>query len=310
MTMKKRVAIASSILILLLVGLSGFAGAGYLNSKAQLEEKELLISQLESRISSLEEGKELLTNQEAEKDLLISQLESRISSLEEEEKAPTLEESKFSPEIVEQAREVGLQARKSVVVLAVPFESGSGGGTGWFLENGIIITNEHVVANLKDGSVITGYTLDGDTFRAQVINYSVIPDIAVLRTDYTNAPPLPVGSSNELTPGQPLVQVGHPGGIGNWVISLGGYVSMEGDSFRGDVPGRPGVSGSPILTLDGKVVGLTNGSTPAEPSEANFAGPGTPPSNSEVVQSFSMPATYSTHSSIELVLEKVAEWAE
>jgi len=167
-----------------------------------------------------------------------------------------------------------------------------------------------VVANLKDGSVITGYTLDGDTFSAQVINSSVDHDIAVLRTDYTNAPPLPVGSSKELTPGQPLVQVGHPGGIGNWVISLGGYVSMEGDSFRGDVPGRPGVSGSPILTLDGKVVGLTNGSTPAEPSEANFAGPSTPPSDSEVYQSILELAQYSTHITIDTVLQKVAEWTE
>ena len=203
---------------------------------------------------------------------------------------------------------MGLQARKSVVVLETPLESGSSSGTGWFLENGLIITNEHVVANAE--GVITGYTLDGDTFSAQVINSSVEHDIALLRTDYTNAPPLPVGSSKELTPGQPLVQVGHPGGFGNWVISLGGFVSMEGEAFRGDVPGVPGVSGSPILTLDGKVVGLTNGSTPAEPSEANLAGPGTPPSNSEVALSFSMLAQYSTHITIDIVLQKVAEWIE
>lgn len=247
---------------------------------------------------------------EAEKELLSDPLESGISSSEEEEKPLTSEEGEFPPDIVEQARKVGLQARKSVVVLKVPFEFGSSGGTGWFLENGLIITNGHVVENLKEGSVITGYTLDGDTFSAQVINYSVDPDIAVLRTDYTNAPPLLVGSSNELTPGQPLVQVGHPEGFGNWVISLGGFVKMERRAIHGDVPGMPGVSGSPILTLDGKVVGLTDGGTAVEPPEANFAGPGTPPSNSEVYQSLSMPAMYSTHSSIELVLQKVAEWAE
>lgn len=274
---KTKFAIASLILTLLLIGFSGFVGAGYLNSKARLEEKELLISQLESTISSLEA----------------------------EEKELTSEESEFSAEIVEQAREVGLQARKSVVVLEVPLEFGSSGGTGWFLENGLIITNEHVVANAE--GVITGYTLDGDTFSAQVINSSVDHDIAVLRTDYTNAPPLPVGSSKELTPGQPLVQVGHPGGFGNWVISLGGFVSMEGEAFRGDVPGMSGVSGSPILTLDGKVVGLTNGSTPAEPPE-EYRGPGTPPSNSEVYQSISMLAQYSTHITIDIVLQKVAEW--
>jgi hypothetical protein len=85
---------------------------------------------------------------------------------------------------------------------------------------------------------------------------------------------------------------------------------MENRAILGDVPGRPGVSGSPILTLDGKVVGLTNGGTDVEPAEGYLAGPGTPPSNSEVYQSLPMPAMYSTHSSIELVLEKVAEWAE
>lgn len=237
-----------------------------------------------------------------------SELEARIYQLETEITELITSGSKFSfsQEIVEKAREVGVQARKSVVYLEIRYEDDSNRGvvgTAWFLAPGLLITNGHVV----DGGAITftGHTVDGDTFSAELISFSLSPDIAVLRTTYTKAPPLPVGSSEGLKEGDPLVQVGHPGGYGNWLITLGELVKTQRGDLYSDVPSAQGSSGSPILTLDGKVVGMTTGIT------GQVAGPSAPPSNSEVYQFLEGLSTLLTkHVPIELVLEKVAEWTE
>ncbi len=148
-----------------------------------------------------------------------------------------------------------------------------------------------------------------------MINWSHIPvDVAILRTDYTKAPGLPVGSSGGLKEGDPLVQVGHPGGIGNWVMTLGEVVMRHGSRLVGTVPTAGGMSGSPVLTLDGKVVGITTGRVADPRGEGFFVvplEPGAPPSDSEIYQSLEGPSLeFSSHEPIELVLEQVAEWTE
>ncbi len=297
-------------------------------AEGKLSQREVRITELEAMISQLETEKAALTTLEdklsqketriAELEAMISQLETESSQLETEQTAPATAESEFSQEIVEKARAVGIEARKSVVYLEIQKEDGFGQATAWFLEGGLLITAGHVV----EGAVtIKGHTIDGDTFSVEVINWSHIPvDVAVLRTDYTKAPGLPVGSSGGLKEGDPLVQVGHPGGMGNWVMTLGKFVRSifsskpvtfpsTGDKLVGTVPGSGGVSGSPVLTLDGKVVGITTGSRTVE---EGVIGPGVPPSDSEIYQSLEelRPSLFSLHVSIERALEQVAEWTE
>ncbi len=285
-------------------------------AEGKLPQREGRIAELEAMISRLETEQTALVTAEAkltQREGRIVELEAMISELETEQTAPATAQSEFSQEIVDKARAVGIEARKSVVFLEITKEDGSGHATAYFLEGGLLLTSGH---NVQGAVTIKGYTIDGDTFSVEVINWSHIPvDVAVLRTDYTKAPGLPVGSSERLKEGDPLVQVGHPGGIGNWVITLGEFVMMHGSRLIGTVPSAGGMSGSPVLTLDGKVVGILSGRVADPRGEGFFLVPielGAPPSDSEIYQSLEEEPklTFSSHDLIERVLEQVAEWTE
>lgn len=227
----------------------------------------------------------------------------------QKDRNPEYEKGTFPPEVVEKARQVGLQARDSVVLLDIQGpkpeeEFGTGGGTGWFIDKGLVATAGHNVDT--KGAKITGRMLSGDRFDLEVITSKLEPDVALLRTDYTKAPPLSLGSSKELKIGQPLVMVGHPGGIGEWIISLGPKVEkpegQEGPALSARIPSRQGNSGSPILTLDGKVIGLVTGGgyevNVAEPEEK---------AGTEVYQSFPI-ETHNSIEPIEVISEYVSKW--
>lgn len=179
-------------------------------------------------------------------------------------------------ERVAAARALGERVRESVVSLQIGF----GSATGWFVEDGLVLTNAH---NLYDAGVdeskgsVTGYALDGSELDFEVVGIveSNVPDVALLRTA-ASRPALSLAAERDLDPGTPLVQVGHPGGVGYWVISLGLHVERSGadggsggqgppggpvsPTLKTSIPGRTGNSGSPILALDGTVVGMTNAS--------------------------------------------------
>lgn len=175
------------------------------------------------------------------------------------------------------ALELGLRVRESVMMLDVTFPYGAAHATGWFHEDGHIVTNAHNVDKPFDDSI--GYTHDGRTFEFEVLGYDedTSPDVAALGTEF-EAPGLPIGDSTRLSTGDPLVMVGHPGGFGNWVITLGRFdhrvQGSSGEQLNTTVPGLGGNSGSPMLTLDGEVVGLLNSST--DKGDVGFRTDGTP----------------------------------
>jgi serine protease Do len=114
-----------------------------------------------------------------------------------------------------------------------------------------------------------------------------------MRSDVAG-PPLTPGNADDLEPGQPLVQVGHPGGVGNWVIALGRYLGetdTEADGFLTSIPSEGGSSGSPTVTLDGEVVGLLSGGefvgnssqNATEPASTTVYGPDDHPERGEHV---------------------------
>lgn len=93
--------------------------------------------------------------------------------------------------------------------------------------------------------------------------------------------PLTIGTSSGLSPGDPLVVVGHAGGMGNWVVTLGDFVELDEQGSAGagaglrdlvtTVPISSGNSGSPMLDLEGRVVGMIYASTPRETREVGAA---------------------------------------
>ncbi|WP_302083260.1 S1 family peptidase [Salinibaculum rarum] len=185
-----------------------------------------------------------------------------------------------------QARDVGLEARDAVVWLYhnnVGKEDIMGGiGTGWFIDDTHIVTNGHIIDqnNEEDGS-FRAITINNTSHELEVLDYvyNINPtrDVALLKLKDGSAPhALTLGDTNSLEEGQPLIQIGHPATIGNWLIALGTYTGrspgINSNSLTTEMPSYSGNSGSPLLTLDGDVVGLHYAST-----SENYAGdPPTP----------------------------------
>ncbi|MBM3363172.1 MAG: trypsin-like serine protease [Betaproteobacteria bacterium] len=140
-------------------------------------------------------------------------------------------------------------------------------GTGVVIvDKGIILTNLHVV---QGASVIRIEFRDGLETTASVTGVQPENDLAVLQAhkipDDLNAATL--RSTADLLPGDEVVAVGFPFGIGP--SASAGVVSGLGRSFRSpegqhemrnliqfDAAANPGNSGGPLVTMDGQVVGI------------------------------------------------------
>ncbi|MGQ4554759.1 trypsin-like peptidase domain-containing protein [Halobellus sp. GM3] len=166
--------------------------------------------------------------------------------------------SDFSDETLTRAGDLGETVQQSVVKLT----KGNSGGTGWVIEDGYIITNSHVT---RDFETMDIETFDGRSATATRVGYheDMIPDIALMKTNMETPSPLPMKTNTGVSKGDPVLSVGHPGDVGDWVISLGRYQRYEeGINWElSDIPTSPGNSGSPIVTLDGVVFGCISGTT-------------------------------------------------
>ncbi|MEO1198187.1 MAG: Do family serine endopeptidase [Pseudomonadota bacterium] len=135
-------------------------------------------------------------------------------------------------------------------------------GSGFVIdEDGIIVTNNHVIAEADEIEVT--FT-DGTTLVAELLGTDPKTDIAVLQVD--SPEPLtavPFGSSENLRVGQWVLAIGNPFGLGGSVTA--GIVSAMNrdinagpyDSFiQTDAAINRGNSGGPLFNLDGEVVGI------------------------------------------------------
>ena len=135
-------------------------------------------------------------------------------------------------------------------------------GSGFIISaDGFIVTNNHVVKGATSVSVTLD---DGTTLPAKVVGRDSRTDLALLRVKPTGKLPfIQLGESDDVQPGQWVIAVGNPFGLGGTVTA--GIVSARGrdigegpyDSFlQVDAPINRGNSGGPLFTQDGKVVGV------------------------------------------------------
>lgn len=235
----------------------------------------------------------------------IDELAGDLGSLTDQSSAP-LDEN-IDEETVERAGEVGQRLRESVVFLESSLGPRTRSNATAFCYGGseYLVTNAH---NVTESEEFTAWTYGGDRYDAELVEYvsSRRPDIALLRVDGLDLDPLPRGTSESLERGQPLVQVGHPSIMGNWIITVGPFeedTAFGSSGLRTRVPGIQGNSGSPLATLDGDVVGVTYGATSPE-----RRGPDDPPQR---------PPTDEAHTelvgrmvSLHETVEDVTEWFE
>ncbi len=140
-------------------------------------------------------------------------------------------------------------------------------GTGVvIIDNGTILTNLHVVQGARKIRVRFS---NGHESEASLINIQPENDLAVLKAHSLpdDLQAATMRSTGDLRPGDQVVAVGHPFGIGPSVS--GGVISGLRREFRDpegnklltnliqfDAAANPGNSGGPLVTMDGHVVGI------------------------------------------------------
>ncbi len=142
-----------------------------------------------------------------------------------------------------------------------------GAGSGWIIdENGIIVTNNHVVEGAES---ITITLDDGRTFPVDMDTVATdwITDLAILKIDAQYLPAVSVGDSSDLRIGDWVVAIGNS--LGERISATGGIVSALGvslpiqdqtlhDLIQTDAAINPGNSGGPLVNMSGEVIGITS----------------------------------------------------
>ena len=151
--------------------------------------------------------------------------------------------------------------------------SSAGLGTGFIIrQDGIIVTNAHVVAGATSISVMLR---DGTTYPARQIGTDETNDLAVLQVTAKNLPVAPLGDSDNLLVGEWAIAIGNPygfmlgnsepsvtagviSGVGRNLVARGEGTSAYFDMIQTDASINPGNSGGPLVSATGEVVGVNS----------------------------------------------------
>ena len=128
-------------------------------------------------------------------------------------------------------------------------------------ERGLVLTNNHVIANAVQ---ITVTLRDGRHLEAELVGSDPETDVAVIKIPAENLSALETTDSDSLRVGDFVIAIGNPFGLGQTVTS--GIVSalsrsglgIEGyeDFIQTDASINPGNSGGALVNLNGELVGI------------------------------------------------------
>ena len=153
--------------------------------------------------------------------------------------------------------------------LTIPYESQErieqGQGSGVIIDNGIVLTNAHVVN--RSEKLIVGLQ-DGRKFSGKVLGQDLLTDLAVIKLQGKGPwPKASLGNSDEIKVGDWAIAVGNPYGLENTVtlgiisnlnrnVSQLGIYDKKIDLIQTDAAINPGNSGGPLLNSKGEVIGI------------------------------------------------------
>ncbi len=149
-------------------------------------------------------------------------------------------------------------AVKSVVTIKTDVSQGSG----FFIASGgYIVTNAHVMEGAVAATIIT---YDGANHKVYKVGENSGMDIILLKINETDYIPLALGNSNDVKQGEPVITIGNPYGL-QFSVSQGivSNIHQEGENglkayIQIDAALNPGNSGGPLISNDGKVIGINN----------------------------------------------------
>ncbi|MBX9393997.1 trypsin-like peptidase domain-containing protein [Streptomyces sp. TRM72054] len=171
---------------------------------------------------------------------------------------------------------IAARALPSVVTLHVSGSGEAGTGTGFVLDGrGHILTNNHVVEPAGADGDITVTFHSGETAKAELVGRDGGYDLAVVRVrGVSGLKPLPLGNSENVQVGDPVVAIGAPFDLAGTVTS--GIISAKErpitaggesgdasdisyvDALQTDAPINPGNSGGPLLDARARVIGINS----------------------------------------------------
>lgn len=160
------------------------------------------------------------------------------------------------------------QCSKSIVAIK-GYQDGVDGyywGSGIILsEDGLILTNTHVIENCDTASVTL---FDNSSYAATLVGADSTSDIAVLRIEATGLTPASFGDSAELAIGDQVAAIGNPLGETFRMTLTDGIISAidRGISYNGhsmtllqtNTAINEGNSGGALFNMYGQVIGVTN----------------------------------------------------
>ena len=160
--------------------------------------------------------------------------------------------------------------RNYTVVITAKTAEGVGTGTGIVLTpDGYIATHYHVV---EDAQTVTVKFYNGQAAVAEVIGYSEIDDLAVIKVNAQGLYCARIGKSADVVDSQNVYAVGTPAGeeyawsVTKGVVSFAqrevkiydneGILQKKMKLIQTDTPVNPGNSGGPLVNSNGEVLGI------------------------------------------------------
>lgn len=143
-----------------------------------------------------------------------------------------------------------------------------GSGSGVIISaDGYIITNHHVVKDAAEKGTITVILDDKREYKAKFIGSDPLTDIAVIKIDAQDLPPIAFANSDSVQVGEWVLAVGNPFSLASTVTAgivsaIGRNIGIIGDSYgvesfiQTDAAVNPGNSGGALVNIDGKLVGI------------------------------------------------------
>jgi len=162
----------------------------------------------------------------------------------------------------------------SVVSIDVRSQTGRGEGSGVVLTaDGLIITNNHVIAMASAGGSIQVRFDDGSKAPASIVGTDPATDIAVIKAEAPRPlTPIALGTSANLNEGQAVAAIGSPLGLSGTVttgivsalerpVRAGGAQSDQStviDAIQTDAAVNPGNSGGALVNMNGELIGINS----------------------------------------------------
>lgn len=164
------------------------------------------------------------------------------------------------------------------ITTLVDFQGVIGNGAGIVLTpDGMVLTNHHVVSGANNIRALSMGT--GQTFEADILGYDRASDIALLQLrGATGLPVAPLGDSNTVAVGEPVITLGNANGSGNPMTHESGVITDLNRSIaaedeltgsKNEMGGliqsstnlRSGDSGGALANSAGQVVGMNAAAT-------------------------------------------------